>query len=268
MWHLFPPPARQFLGIEFNPVSHLEKLISAIGGFLSIWLMTWISYYFVGTSGTPFMVASMGASVVLLFAVPHGALSQPWPLLMGHLVPALVGVSCAKLIPNLFVAAALTVALSITVMHYLRCIHPPGGATALIAVIGGPTIQSLGYQYVITPVLLNVSIILLTAVVFNYFFPWRRYPACLKKSLPVAVTESSDTALVEHPISLDNHTICPLSQSDLEYALKQLNSFIDVTEEDLENIYALAVQHAQANQFQELTTLKKWSTLNSVVPPN
>ena len=78
-------------------------------------------------------------------------------------------------------AAALAVALAIGAMHYLNCIHPPGGATALSAVIGGDAIHQLGFQYVLTPVLLNVIIVLIVAILFNYPFHWRRYPLALRK---------------------------------------------------------------------------------------
>ena len=62
-------------------------------------------------------------------------------------------------------------------MHYLRCIHPPGGATALGAVLGGDAVHQFGYQSVITPVMLNAITILLVALLFNAPFAWRRYPA-------------------------------------------------------------------------------------------
>jgi CBS-domain-containing membrane protein len=124
----------------------------------------------------------MGASAVLLFAVPHGALSQPWPVLGGHVISALIGVSCAKFIPLPLLAAAFSVALAIGAMHYLNCIHPPGGATALSAVIGGDAIHQLGFQYVLTPVLLNTIIVLIVAILFNYPFHWRRYPLALRKA--------------------------------------------------------------------------------------
>ena len=64
-------------------------------------------------------------------------------------------------------------------MYYTRCIHPPGGATALAAVIGGPNIHALGYQYTLTPIAINTAIILLVGLLFNALFHWRRYPAFL-----------------------------------------------------------------------------------------
>jgi CBS-domain-containing membrane protein len=219
-----------FLGIEFNWVSHLEKIISAIGGFIGIWLVIAISYFFIGHDA-PLIVASMGASAVLVFAVPHGSLSpQPWPLIGGHVISALIGITCFKLVPNSFLAAALAVSLAIAAMYYLRCLHPPGAATALAAVMGGNGIESLGYQYVITPVLLNAAVLLFVAIIVNYFFSWRRYPINFMR--PQSTSPSS------LPTQLD------LSYQDLEYALKQIDSFIDITEYELAKIYALATQHA------------------------
>ena len=146
----------QLLGIQLDSTEHKEKIISAIGGFISIFFVLLISSSIVGMNSSGLIVASMGASAVLLFAVPHGPLSQPWPVAGGHLLSAIVGVSCYLIIPNLVLAASLSVGISIAVMYYFRCIHPPGGATALSAVVGGNQVHLLGYEYVISPVLYNV----------------------------------------------------------------------------------------------------------------
>ena len=148
---------RPWLGIERNTTGHGEKWISAAGallGILSVYLLTHavFPHGFVGSAGGALMLASMGASAVLLFAVPQGVLSQPWAVLGGHLLSALIGVSCQQLFPGEAWTAALAVGLAVGAMHYLRCIHPPGGATALAAVIGGADVHALGYQYVLTPV--------------------------------------------------------------------------------------------------------------------
>ena len=139
------PPASPFhelrlwLGIERSTTSHGEKWISGIGALLGIVAVYWITRAvfpngFTTTPGGALMLTSMGASAVLLFAVPLGALSQPWAVVAGHLVSAVVGVSCQKLFPGETWTAALAVGLAVGAMHYLRCIHPPGGATALAAV--------------------------------------------------------------------------------------------------------------------------------------
>jgi CBS domain-containing membrane protein len=168
---------RRFAGIGANRTGHLEKWVSGAGGLTGILGVMLVSQAYLGMGGSAGLVASMGASAVLLFAVPHGPLSQPWAVFGGHLVSATIGVSCGMLHTDPIIASALAVALAISAMYYLRCIHPPGGATALTAVAGGDAVHALGFHYVLTPVLLNVCVILLVAILFNWPFPWRRYPA-------------------------------------------------------------------------------------------
>lgn len=224
------PVINHFIGLSSNKTSHREKIISGLGGFIGILLILIITRQFVEISDAGLIVASMGASAVLMFAVPHGPLSQPWALGCGHLVSAVIGVSCYLFIPNLFVAAASAVGLAITAMYYLRCIHPPGGATALIAVVAGPSVHALGYMYLLTPVLVNVVIIFSVAIIFNYVFPWRRYPAAL---MEYSAKHPESNVKVQEPES-------ELSHSDLEYALRQMNLYVDVSHDDLEKIYHLA----------------------------
>ena len=224
---------RSFAGIGNNKTSHLEKLVSGLGGFCGIFFILLITRHYLGPDNSVLIVASMGASAVLLFAVPHGPLSQPWALFGGHLISACIGVSCYLLIDNLFVAAACAVGLAITTMHYLRCIHPPGGATALTTVVAGPAVHALGYQYVLTPVLINVLVILLVAIVFNYGFPWRRYPAALMhyRERKTVIPQNE-----QEPV---------LSRTELEHALQQMNMVVDVSRDDLEKIYHLARNRVQ-----------------------
>jgi CBS-domain-containing membrane protein len=170
---------RELLGIAQGPVSHREAVVSGLGGCAAIVAVLLVSGMFVGADSAALLVASMGASAVLLFAVPHGGLSQPWAVVGGHVCSAVVGSACAMLIGPKLLAAALAVGLAIGVMQLMRCIHPPGGATALSAVIGGPGVHALGFGYVFTPVLLNAAVIVLVAVAFNGLFGWRRYPAAL-----------------------------------------------------------------------------------------
>ena len=216
---------KQLLGIGQSSVSRLEQAVSGIGGLLGIVAILIVSGPLLHEPAGAVVVASMGASAVLLFAVPHGPLSQPWALLGGHQVSAFIGVSCAMLIPETVLAAGAAVGLSIAAMHLLRCIHPPGGATALAAVVGGAEVQSLGYHYMVTPVLLNVSVILLVAFLFNYPFRWRRYPAALSR-LDVDREEATGDGLLDH--------------DHLMRALGKLDTFMDISEQDLLKIYRLA----------------------------
>ncbi len=218
---------REFMGIEDHPATHVERWVSGIGGLLSIAATILVSIHWVGMRGAVVIIPSMGASAVLLFAVPHGSLAQPWNLIGGHLISALVGVACARWFGPGPWAAGAAVGGAITAMYYLRCIHPPGGATALAAVIGGPAVHQLGFLYALTPIMTNVAVMFAVALAFNALFPWRRYPAYLvRKTAPA-------------PAPADHH-YPPIDHADLVYALSQIDSFIDVTEEDLLRIYDLA----------------------------
>ncbi len=219
---------------ETLPASHIEKWLSGIGSLLAIAAVFWLSTTALGADHALLLIASMGASAVLLFALPHSPLSQPWPVLGGHVIAALVGITCYQHIPQTIIAAAVAVAGAIVIMYYLHCLHPPGGATALAAASSDAAHQ-LGYQFVLTPVLLNVVCMLLIAVIFNYFFPWRRYPAMLARS---RISLAGNTPAAE-PVELG------VSTEDLLFALRRMESFVDVSAHDLTSIYALALQHAR-----------------------
>ncbi|MDA8259052.1 MAG: HPP family protein [Betaproteobacteria bacterium] len=211
-------------------VSEREHWISAAGGLIGILAVLWSSHFWIDGHGGVLAIASMGASAVLLFAAPHGALSQPWPVLGGHLVSALVGVTCARWLGSEpMLAASLAVALSIAAMYGLRCLHPPGGATALFAVLGGESVHALGYGYLFSPVLLNIVVLVAVAVLFNYPFAWRRYPQSWHRRTQ-AVAMPAEKSMIPH--------------SSLVYALSQIDTFVDISEDDLQRIYALALgQH-------------------------
>lgn len=222
---------KRFFGIERPHTSHSEKLVATIGGSIGISATFFISYLTVGADSAILIVPSMGASAVLLFAVPHGALSQPWALFMGHLVSAFIGVTCFLVIPDIFIAAGLAVGLSIGAMHALNCIHPPGGATALAAVIGGPAIHELGFMYVLSPISINVLVIFVVAIIFNSAFAWRRYPVCMMRFI-----ENSQ------PHNADMHS--PIEEKHITHALKDLDLVLDITVEDLSRLFILSLEHA------------------------
>jgi CBS domain-containing membrane protein len=223
------------------PVSKTEKIVSTGCAFLAI-LLTAILSSSLGQSATPLLVASMGASAVLLFAASHAPMAQPWSFIGGQLVSAVIGVTCAKFIPSLYLAAAMAAALAILAMHMLRCLHPPGGATALVAVIGGAQVQALGYGYVLAPVGLNVMVMFVLALTLNNLFPGRRYPVATPappKEKPESVPALSFGRVI-------------LSHEDLKDALKEMNAFIDVTEDDLADIYTKASMHSMRRRMGEI----------------
>ncbi len=210
-------------------VSEREHWVSALGALFGILAVMWVGEIWLGKNGGLLAVASMGSAAVLLFAAPHGALSQPWPVFGGNVVSALIGVSCARWLgADPMLAASLAVALSIAAMYSMRCLHPPGGATALYAVLGGDAVHSLGYSYALNPVLIDVVILLVVAVTFNYPFAWRRYPQSWHLRRPVKASDTAEKSMIPH--------------SSLVYALSQIDTFVDVSEEDLQQIYALALK--------------------------
>lgn len=215
---------------EQAAISGRERIISALAAFLAIAAVIWASQQLAQSEHRPFVIASMGSSAVLLFAVFHSPLSQPWALVGGHLVSAAIGVLCAHHIPHPIIAAATALGLAMLAMHWLRCLHPPAGATAVFAVIGGQPIQALGWGYVFSVVGANVAFLLLIALVLNNLLPGRRYP--MQRPHPAAADAPAGRATrPEH--------------DDIVAALRSMDTFIDVAEEDLERIYLLATINRQ-----------------------
>lgn len=158
-------------------VDFKEKFWSFVGSFLGIGLIAFIQSNFLNEQDNLFLIGSFGASSVLIYGVIHSPLAQPRNLIGGHLISALVGVSIYKLMPDIiWLTAPLSVSLSIIAMQYTKTLHPPGGATALIAVTGSEKIKSLGFLYVAFPVFSGVMILLLVALVVNNVTSKRSYP--------------------------------------------------------------------------------------------
>ena len=218
-----------------------EVIVATIGGIVSIASISGISYLAVGVEGSLAIVPAMGAATVLLFCVPHGPLSQPWALFAGNIISAFIGVTCAILIPELVLAAALAVGLAIGAMYLLRCLHPPGGATALAAVIGGESIQQLGYNFVFMPVLANCIVIFFMAMLFNSFFPWRRYPLSLMPYRPAGA------------VQLKASKRLTIARENIVKGINDLGMVVDISAQQVEKILEAAQGHQDAevlNQFQ------------------
>lgn len=127
---------RKMTGTTQSPprVSLVEILWSWLGAFLGIAAVAYINYGLLDKTDQVMIIGSFGASAVLIYGAIKSPLAQPRNLLGGHVISAIIGVTCFKLLdPYLWVAAALAVSTSIGVMHATKTLHPPGGATALIA---------------------------------------------------------------------------------------------------------------------------------------
>ena len=158
-------------------VSNGEILWSWIGAFLGIAGVAWVSHFFFEGRDMSLMIGSFGASAVLVYGVVRSPLAQPRNLIGGHILSALVGVLCWKLMQQTpWLAESMAVATSIAVMHATRTLHPPGGATALIAVIGSNEIHQLGFFYVLVPATIGPLVLLAIALLVNNVSKSRRYP--------------------------------------------------------------------------------------------
>ena len=216
-------------------VSWRERLRACLGALLGIAAMGASVHWLLGPAAQiPYLIAPMGASAVLLFAVPASPLAQPWSFVGGNLVAATLGVLSAMFLSNPIAASAVALAAAIGVMFALRCIHPPSGAVALTAVLGGPAIHALGLRFVIEPVALQ-SVVLLASAIVYHTLTGHRYPHV---SRPAAQTAPG---------------IAGVTRADLEAIVRERGELIDVASDDLESLVHEAQLLAYARSFSELT---------------
>ena len=227
------PPTRFPFWPPPSPVSLEEKLRSTLGAGLAIFLTGFISSQFIDGGGLKTLMASMGASAVILFAVPNSPMARSWSLIGGHLISGLIGILCVRWMPSTWPAAALAVGLSIFAMHLLRCLHPPGGASALIPVLGGENIQSLGFLFLLTPLALNVSVMF----------------AC--SQIGRRAGKKPTATLIPRPKASDRPPgeRLGIRTEDLSAALRDMNAFVDVSEDELSRLYQLAANRAFQREF-------------------
>lgn len=176
----------------------------------------------------PLIVAPLGASAVLIFAVPASPLAQPWPVVGGNTISALVGVAVFQHVADPMIAAGLSVGLAILAMSLCRCLHPPGGAAALTAVIGSQGIHAAGYGFAFAPVALN-SIALVALAMLFHRVSGHSYP-----HVPVPVDISAPAT--------------GLHLEDIDNALAELPDSFDISREDLDVLLSKAEAHALARR--------------------
>jgi len=224
-------PTSHNLGSAMTTPSHKEKLLSGLGGGVSIFIVFALTFVTEQELQTHLLlIASMGASAVLLFAVPHSPLSQPWNVIGGHVISALIGTLMHWLISDIVVAGALAAGLAITAMYYLGCLHPPGGASAVIPVISGSAASDYGLGLVFFPIGIGAVVMVLVAIAYNYPFAWRRYPLSLwSRMRPPQATQHVDG----YP---------DISHADFVAALAEIDTYVDISEEDLLRIYNIAAR--------------------------
>lgn len=217
-----------YLKPNFKVLSAKERGLSTLGALLGLMLSSLICWYFL-RGINPWYIAPMGASSVLLFAVSSSPLAQPWNMLVGNLIAAIIGVSCALWIQNLSLALSIAVSMAIFLMMTTDSLHPPSGAVAMTAVLGGDAVHNLGYYFVLYPVLLNSVLLLGLAIIFNRLVG-RHYPQ------PAQINQRSSA-----PTPTQKVTIQP---KDIEYALEHHAELLDISQYDLESIILEAQQYA------------------------
>lgn len=220
---MIPPASQRFAGWlrAFWPAptpAGLHERLRVVGGALiGIALTAWLSRLMLPAGLVPWLVAPMGASAVLVFGVPGSPLAQPWAVVGGNTLSAVVGVAAAHWIPDVPVAAAVAVAGAIGVMFALRCLHPPGGASALYAVMAAPALAPLGFRFALTPVLVNAVVLTAAGVLYNSVTrrPYPHRPARLQQPEPREVG---------------------FTRTDLDVVLARHAGLVDVARDELEDL--------------------------------
>jgi CBS domain-containing membrane protein len=182
---------------------------------------------------SPVLVAPIGASAVLLFAVPASPLAQPWSIIGGNTISALVGVLVASVIPDPMLAGAVAVALAIATMSVTRCLHPPGGAAALTAVLGGPAVTALGFEFALFPVAVN-SLLLVAAGWTYHRFSGHSYPH-VPAVKPVNTHATSDPS---------PQLRGAITTEDVNEAIDEFGEALDISPDDLGALFRQAELHA------------------------
>jgi CBS domain-containing membrane protein len=211
-----------------SPAPFSERLRSGIAGGLGIFMLAGALHLLPQHEFSLMLLGSMAASAVLLYAVPHSPLAQPWNLIGGHLISALAGWITISFIHDPLIAAGIAVGSAILLMYLLDCLHPPGAATALTLVLGASQFLQMGAGWTLIIVGTNAFISLLLALTINNVLPRRHYPQA-----PAAPAAPLPAILVMP------------EQQDIERAMAEGDSLLDISTEDLLDLYARAQAHAQ-----------------------
>ncbi len=224
-------------------VSGKERVRASCGALIAIILTGMVTHLVLGPgTSLPALLGPLGASAVLLFALPSSPLAQPWSIVGGNVVSAVIGVACARWISDPFVAGGLAVSGAIAAMFVLRCLHPPGGAIALTAVLGGAAIHDAGFSFALMPVAINSLLMLAVAVIFNNATR-HRYPH-------IVHTDHTNKHGTGDALPGDRLGFTP---DDLDDVLKQYNEVLDISRDDLESLFLQTEMHAYRRRFGEIT---------------
>lgn len=222
-----------WLGFQRQTVDARERARDVAGAALGLLLTGGLSWWTWGADSL-WLGGPMGATAVLLFAVPSSPLAQPWPVVVGNVVAALTGVLVYRTLGSTPLSAALAVSLTLALMFPLRCVHPPGGAVAVTAVIGGAPVHALGFGYALVPIALNSLTLVACALL------WRRLTHNHVATAPVLHANRHRTADAAPQDRVGMNT------EDLDAALRSFNELFDIAPQSLEQL----LRHAQGLNWQ------------------
>jgi len=233
-------PLLQAFTVDPVQLNIKAKILSLLACFCAIFFIALFTQTVIGVSNSPIIVASMGASAVILFFIPSSPLAQPWPFIGGQLCSAFIGMSCALNITETASSAAVAAGASVLVMLILRCLHPPATATALAPVMAGDSITSLGYSFLLVPVGINVGLMIILSVIINRWVLNRNYPSAL------AAIKETETHQ-RHSVTAASHNI-GITRQDIEQALTNSKSLVDVSTAQLSQL----LSNAEMNTFKRI----------------
>ena len=203
-----------------------DRMIAALGALIGIALTGLLCTALLPHGPALLLVAPMGASAVLVFAVPASPLAQPWPVIGGNLLSALAGIAVARVVPHPALAAGIAVGAAIALMSLTRSLHPPGGAASLLAVLGGSAVTAQGWSFALVPVAANAVVLVTTGVLFHrlsgHSYPHRPVPAAGHVPPPLGMP---------HP-------------EDIDRALADLGETFDISRDDLDLLFRTVAAHA------------------------
>lgn len=213
----------------FHPILtgavYRHRIVACLGAAIGIFLTTLVCFALpYAKPDLPFIVAPIGASAVLVFAVPSSPMAQPWPVMGGNVISSVIGVATYHAIPDLMIACGVAVGAAILAMSLLGCLHPPGGASALTAVIGTHGIHTAGYSFALMPLGINSITLVVVAMLFHRL-TGHSYPHRPPASVP----------LPRNGVQLQ----------DIDAALEDMHESFDISREDLDALFSYAERHAE-----------------------
>ncbi|WP_372526064.1 HPP family protein [Piscinibacter sp.] len=231
------PDVRAWLGdfvpgrLALDARERWRVIVDAIVGvLLTALLCRWLGNE---VSTLPWLMAPIGASAVLVFGVPASPLAQPWAVAGGNMVSALVAVACVQAFGVAPWVAALAVGLAIAAMLALRCLHPPGGASALLVVLSGVHDP----HFALFPVLANSLVLVAAGIAYNHA-TGRRYPHRQRAPEPAGTG-----AATPRPA---------FTEADLDAVLARYNQVLDVSRDDVRSLLEQAQLQAYRRRLGEI----------------